>query len=35
MRKLAKRIKTYRQLKKWGIRHPWRASGDKSFIQFG
>lgn len=32
MRKLIKRIKVYRKLKKWGIRHPWRASGDKDFI---
>lgn len=35
MRKLIKRIKVYRQLKEWGIRHPWKASGDKGFIQFG
>ena len=34
MKKLMKRIKVYMKLKKWGIKHPWRASGDKHFIQF-
>ena len=33
--KFFKRIKIYFFLKKLGINHPWRASGDKSFITFG
>jgi len=30
-----KRIKKYLFLRKLGINHPWRASGDKGFIQMG
>ena len=33
--KFFKRIKTYFFLKKLGINHSWKASGDKSFITFG
>ena len=34
MKRLIKRIKAYRFCKQLGIHHPWRASGDKNFIQF-
>lgn len=30
-----KRLKKYLFLRKLGINHPWRASGDKGFIQIG
>ena len=30
-----KRIKKYLFLKRLGIRHPWKASGDRGFIQMG
>ena len=30
-----KRIRKYLFLRKLGINHPWRASGDKGFIQMG
>lgn len=30
-----KRIKKYLFLRKLGIRHPWKASGDRGFIQMG
>lgn len=33
--KFFKRIKIYFFLKKLEINHPWKASGDKSFITFG
>ena len=33
--KIFKRIKVYFFLKNLGINHPWKASGDKSFITFG
>lgn len=29
-----KRIRVYRWCKMMGINHPWKASGDKSFIRF-
>lgn len=32
---MIKRIKKFLFLKKIGVRHPWRASGDKNFIQIG
>lgn len=31
---MIKRIKTYLFLRKLGIHHPWKASGDKNFCQF-
>ena len=31
---MIKRIKTYLFLRKLGIHHPWKASGDKGFCQF-
>lgn len=31
---MIKRIKTYLFLKKLGVRHSWKASGDKEFCQF-
>ena len=30
-----KRIKKYFWLKKLGVNRPWKASGDKGFIQMG
>lgn len=30
-----KRIKKYLFLRKLGVRHPWKASGDRGFIQMG
>lgn len=30
-----KRIKIYFMLKRMGINHPWKASGDKKFISWG
>jgi hypothetical protein len=32
--KMIKRIKVYLFLKKLGVNHPWKASGDKRFCQF-
>lgn len=32
---MIKRIKKYLFLKKLGINHPWRTSGDKNFIKMG
>lgn len=32
---MIKRIKKFLFLKKIGVRHPWKASGDKGFIQMG
>ena len=32
---MLKRIKMYFWLKKLGVHHPWKASGDKGFIQWG
>lgn len=32
---MIKRIKKFLFLKKMGVRHPWKASGDKGFIQMG
>ena len=32
---MIKRFKKYLACKRLGIRHPWKASGDKGFIQFG
>ena len=32
---MIKRIRKYLWLKKIGIRHPWKASGDKGFIRVG
>lgn len=32
---MLKRIKKYLVCKRLGIKHPWKASGDKGFIQFG
>ena len=32
---MIKRIKKFLFLKKLGVRHPWKASGDKGFIQMG
>jgi len=33
MSKLIQRIRRYRWCKQMGIRHPWKASGDKKFIR--
>lgn len=33
--KFFKRVKIYFFLKKLGIKHPWKASGNKNFIIFG
>lgn len=33
MCKLIQRIRLYKWCKRMGIRHPWKASGDKFFIQ--
>ncbi len=30
-----KRIKKYLICKRLGIKHPWKASGEKNFIQIG
>ena len=35
MVRMIKRIKKYFFCKRMGIKHPWKASGDKGFIQFG
>lgn len=32
---MIKRIKMYLFLKRLGVNHPWRASGDKGFITWG
>ena len=32
---MIKRIKKYLFLRKLGINHPWRASGDNGFIRMG
>lgn len=31
---MIKRIKTYMLLRKLGVKHAWKASGDKGFIQY-
>lgn len=33
--KMIRRIKAYFWCKRMGINHPWKASGDSGFIQFG
>ena len=32
---MLKRIKMYRWCKRMGINHPWKASGDKKFMNLG
>lgn len=32
---MIKRIKKYLFCKRMGIKHPWKASGDKNFIHMG
>ena len=32
---MIKRIKVFLVLRRMGIRHPWKASGDRGFISWG